>query len=284
MLIRIITALIGIIVAVGVITCGGYFFAAAVLFLGILAWYEIFNMAKNKGLNIFKITSGGGVLALLLLGNYFFLNNCEQNDFMSYAMMTIVAFLILITLEGLYRHCEKGEKWVENVALSTFAFLYCGLLFFYVLLIRSFTGEQVYFFKIMDFGEGLLWLALLGTWASDTFAYFIGCAFGKHKFCSVSPKKSWEGAIGGFLGSVAVVMLFGVYVLHLSILQAGVLGMLIGFVAPVGDLVESVLKRSFDVKDSGKIFPGHGGVLDRFDSLLFVAPVVYYVMLIFTKF
>ena len=107
------------------------------------------------------------------------------------------------------RHCHKGEQnWMEDVAFTCFGLLYCGLLFVHVIFVRGVPGPQVDFgIRVMEYGEGLLWLVLLGTWASDTFAYFVGVTIGKHKFCKVSPKKSWEGAIGVFLGSMSVVIL-----------------------------------------------------------------------------
>ena len=127
---------------------------------------------------------------------------------------------------------------------------------------------------------------MLGVWASDTFAYFAGSAFGKHKLCpTISPNKSVEGAVAGFIGSVAVII-GGMHYLNTanvfqgSTLLAVMLGVGVAIVAPLGDLVESILKRNFGVKDSGKIFPGHGGVLDRCDSLLFAIPVGYYVFLL----
>ena len=127
-------------------------------------------------------------------------------------------------------------------------------------------------------GEIALWMVLLGTWASDTFAYFFGIAFGRHKFCSVSPKKSMEGAVAGFIFAFAVTGGIACHGLHTGLFPAAVLGLAVAFFAPVGDLVESILKRSFEIKDSGNFFPGHGGVLDRFDSLLFAVPAVYYLM------
>ena len=122
-----------------------------------------------------------------------------------------------------------------------------------------------------------MWVVMFGTWASDTFAYIFGCAFGKHKLMpAVSPKKSVEGAVAGFLGCILVVVILGSCWLNFPVGKVLGLGLLVGIVAPLGDLVESILKRSCNIKDSGNFFPGHGGVLDRCDSLLFAVPVAYY--------
>ena len=114
-------------------------------------------------------------------------------------------------------------------------------------------------------------------WVCDSAAYFAGRAFGKHKlFERVSPKKTWEGAIAGFLGAVGAFLLMQALVLpYLTIFQAIVCGTIVGIFGQLGDLVESLLKRDAGVKDSSTLIPGHGGVLDRFDSILFVSPLLF---------
>ncbi len=123
-----------------------------------------------------------------------------------------------------------------------------------------------------------MWLAiaLLGTWICDTGAYFVGRAWGKHRFFpQISPKKTLEGAIGGFVTGVIAVALLGYGLVRLNIAVGLILGVLIVLAATFGDLAESVIKRQVGVKDSGQIIPGHGGMLDRLDSLMFVTPLVY---------
>jgi phosphatidate cytidylyltransferase len=129
--------------------------------------------------------------------------------------------------------------------------------------------------------EGASWLfiTLAIAFGTDTFAYFAGRAFGKHKlYPEVSPKKTWEGGVGGLLGGVVVTLGFGSLWLlpELPMIHAVILGALGSACGQVGDLVESMLKRGFGVKDSGNLLPGHGGMLDRVDGLLFVAPIVFY--------
>mgnify|MGYP003295009178 CR=1 FL=1 len=285
MLTRIITALVGIVAAVGIVTYGGFVFALAVLTLGMLAWYELQRMAANKGFHVYSITGGGGVLALLVLTGWFCINNCDRNLLFPLMIMVLVVALVAVCFEGLLRHCNWGEaNWAGDVALTAFGLLYCGLLFSHVLLLRSVQGPQVHFLRAMEYGEALLWTVLIGTWASDTFAYFVGCAFGKTPFCSVSPKKSFEGGVGGFVGCFVVVLFLCIIGIGVPLWQACIIALSVAFFAPLGDLIESILKRSFEIKDSGKLFPGHGGVLDRFDSLLFTAPIVYYLLLVFSIF
>ena len=279
MIIRIITAVAGIIAAAGIITYGEWVFGAAVLLLSGAAWVEMSNMGEACGRHLYFVTCGGGTLALVALAALGFTLELQELFILAFLLMTLVFAALLVTFEGLWRHCHYDEPdWVGDVSFNVFTLIYCGLLFAHVILVRTVAGPRVWaLVKFMDYGEALLWLVLFGTWASDTFAYFVGVSCGRHKFCSVSPKKSWEGAVGGFLGSMSVVILLGVHILGMPSWQAHVLGFAIALVAPVGDLVESVIKRNCGVKDSGKLLPGHGGVLDRFDSLLFVAPVAYYV-------
>jgi phosphatidate cytidylyltransferase len=116
----------------------------------------------------------------------------------------------------------------------------------------------------------------VSVWLADTAAYFVGLSFGKHKlFPRISPKKSWEGAIGGVVGSTAAFVGMSKLLLPGVPLNMAVgCGVVIGIIGPIGDLAESLLKRDAVVKDSGGILPGHGGVFDRFDSMLFAAPAV----------
>ncbi len=268
---RILTAMVGIPVAVFLVTKGGIFFAAAVFILAMAAWREYARMAATKRVNTYKLTSF--LPSMLLVGAA----GIGKSDY----FMPVLTFAVLgILFEGLYRHCNCGENnWPLHVSNSLMALLYVGLLFAHIPLVREYSANSIrYFGLLFSQGELALWMVLLGTWASDTFAYFFGIAFGKHKFCSVSPKKSMEGAVAGFIFAFAVTGSIAYHGLHTGLFSALLLGLTVAFFAPVGDLIESILKRSFEIKDSGNFFPGHGGVLDRFDSLLFAVPAVYYAM------
>ncbi len=266
MLQRTITALVAIPIAYFLVKAGGILFALGVLCLSFVGWYEFRQMMLTKGYKVYYTTSCMAVLALILaagLGH----NTLE---------LPIMTFSILgIMLEALYYH--RRGNWAPEVALSSCAVLYIGLLFSHFILLRNFPGASVQMITAMSRGEALLWVALLGTWASDTFAYIFGVRFGKHSLIpAVSPKKSVEGAVAGLIGCVLTVTYLGTAYLQLPLLATIGWALLIGIFAPLGDLVESLMKRSFAVKDSGNFFPGHGGVLDRFDSLLFVVPLSYY--------
>jgi phosphatidate cytidylyltransferase len=132
-------------------------------------------------------------------------------------------------------------------------------------------------------GRYLVLVAVVGPWISDSGAYFTGRFFGRHElFPALSPKKTYEGAIGGLLVTVTAVGYFAYEFLDVSIIEAVLLGVAVSAFSQAGDLFESALKRILDLKDLGHILPGHGGILDRIDSLLFTTPAVYYLYMLFT--
>ena len=282
MLIRIITGVVGVLAAALIITKGGVAFSLAVTALAMLGWHEYKNMAAQKGVHINYLTSGLAAFVLPALAGAAYYFGIESLYTMAFLTMFTALFLLLGATEALYRHCHNKEgEWDRQAGENAWAFLYTGFLFAHVILLRSMDGPRLDLgFHIFEYGEACLWAALLGTWASDTFAYFVGRFLGRTPFCSVSPHKSMEGAVGGFIGSVAVTAACAVIGLGLPLYQCLILAFAVAVAAPVGDLIESVLKRSFEVKDSGMLLPGHGGVLDRFDSLLFTAPLAYYIFMV----
>jgi phosphatidate cytidylyltransferase len=154
-----------------------------------------------------------------------------------------------------------------NAAVNLFGIIYIGFMFAFFLLLRFIPGGDGFFY--------MLTTAFI-TFANDTAAYFIGVKFGRHKLSpKISPKKSVEGSLGGLLGGLIAAVVLGLF-FGKSLWFMLILGVLIVIAGQFGDLIESVIKRNAGVKDSGMFLPGHGGVLDRLDSLLLSAPVVYY--------
>lgn len=181
--------------------------------------------------------------------------------------ITVILFLHLITTVAYYPRYSLLDS--AGTMMGT---LYVGLL--------------NYFFLVRSLPDGWVWLifTLAGTWACDTTAYFVGKAFGRRRLApELSPKKTLEGAIGGIMGSVLAGYLFALIYPFLPLSKMLLLGLLVGAAAEVGDLLESAFKRQAGVKDSSKLIPGHGGILDRIDSALFSAPLVYYYVLLFVN-
>lgn len=176
---------------------------------------------------------------------------------------------LLLVFSLLWQMARKGgDIPVVSWALSLGGAFYVG-------------GLLSHFVSLRALDRGLEWtlLAFFPTWANDTGAYFVGRWIGNHSFAPrISPKKTWEGSIGGWISGIAVGTLMGA-LLRFSLLHASLLGLLISLAATGGDLVESMFKRWAGVKDSGRLIPGHGGILDRIDSLLFSVVVVYYYLI-----
>ncbi len=183
------------------------------------------------------------------------------------------ATITFITMAILLSHALSGRELktgLLDTAVVAFGIFYIAWLLGHLILIDRLAN-----------GPFLIFFLFLVTWANDTAAYYVGTLWGRHPMAPViSPKKTWEGVIGGLLGSVAAAFACRAWFLDsLSLNETFWLGLLIGLAAPCGDLCESALKRGAGVKDSGGLIPGHGGVLDRVDSLIFTTPVFYYCLL-----
>lgn len=230
---------------------------AAVTAVAILAGYEYLRLVARKGERAdYPLTM---LLILLLMAG--------SRGLSGELMQGGVTALIVLSL--LWQMVRGGRELpIVGWALSLGGGLYIGFLLSHFVLLR-------------DRPQGMGWtlLAFFSTWANDTGAYFVGRWIGDRPFAPrISPKKTWEGSIGGWISGIAVGTLMGA-VLRLPLLHASLLGLLISVAATGGDLVESMFKRWAGVKDSGRLIPGHGGVLDRIDSLLFSVAAVYYYLI-----
>lgn len=194
------------------------------------------------------------------------------------ALHWLYAGAVIVTLAWRMLRNAPVESAGRDVAVTVFALVY-GSLMGYLMPLRMLGGTEQSWTA-----AGWVILAAALTWVCDTAAYFAGRAFGKHKlYPRISPAKTWEGFAGGMVGTLASAFVVRATILPvLSVGDCIALGLIAGVTGPVGDLVESMLKRSFGVKDSGHILPGHGGMLDRVDALMVNAPVVYFYAKTFT--
>jgi phosphatidate cytidylyltransferase len=165
------------------------------------------------------------------------------------------------------------EQAFTNWAWTMAGILYIGWMLSHWVELRS-----------LEAGKELVFWAMFTTFASDTSAFFTGRAWGKHALApAISPGKTWEGAVGGLLASIIASLILGIiFPLPFSYWQIALLGCIISIFAQLGDLAESMLKRNTGVKDTGKLIPGHGGILDRIDSLIFTGVIVYYCVVLIT--
>jgi len=235
------------------------FMAAALLLAGIAAW-ECAAILRHRGsrpFSWFAVACCLGIVGALAL----------QPPLVVVLAVLTGAALVSPALAMLRR--ETPEAMLDAAMTTFFPVLFVGLPFAFVVGLRVIPGEN---------GPDLLLLAMVCVTLSDAGAYYVGSAFGTHRMAPlISPGKSWEGAAGGVLASVAGALLAHVWFFQrLSLAHAVVLGVVLCAAGILGDLAESMLKRAAGVKDSSALLPGHGGVLDRLDSLLVAAPVLYY--------
>ena len=235
------------------------YFAGLAVVAAAIGQYEFYRMARNRGSKPHAIL-GIALGVLLVLTSYQPLVTGMGSAF----YITMVLLLIMLTRLFAPRPVEGA---VEDISITFLGVFYVAMLF----------GFQV---AIRMGADGKYWLVFmyLVIWASDTGAYYAGTNLGKHKlYPKISPQKSVEGLIGGVLAAMAAAHLCRVWFLPvLTVKEATLLGFILVLAGTLGDFVESLLKRSAGVKDSGTIIPGHGGMLDRMDSMLFAAPVLYY--------
>ncbi len=274
MLTRILVALVGIPLMVWICLEGGWIFSLLVALLCAQGLREFYALSISKAAQP-QVPLGTVMAALVPLLVHLRAMPGGTDLLLPFALAGI---LILMTLE-LWR--KKPHPFL-NISVQLSGFLYVVLLLSSLVLVRDFSAESGLLLSSgMSLRSGwqgyLILCSFIGVWSGDSFAYFAGLAFGKHKiFPRVSPKKSWEGSIAGFFGSILAFHLASHFMLpELPMWHGFALGAVIGIVGPIGDFVESLMKRDAAIKDSGSLIPGHGGVLDRFDSLLFVAPIIY---------
>ena len=268
---RILTGIIGGAATIGIVYEGNWLFFIMMLLLTLLGWYEYSNLVSP--LKVKLADRFGAVWLVLFFAAYWF---------GAYHLMMLLALVLMawLLLRTVFFH--QVVKPVDS-AYSLYGIVYLGGGFLAILALRSGTlGSYMtpYFDTVMlEPSRFIVFLLIFSTWASDTFAFAFGKWLGKNKLCpQISPGKTQEGALGGFVGTIIVAVIFSL-IFKFSLLHAFALGIIIAVMAPLGDLVESILKRVCGVKDSGNIIPGHGGILDRFDSLLFAAPAVYVYLL-----
>lgn len=263
---RITTGVIGAACLIALVIYASPYFIAAVAFaasiLGLYEFYRVTGVFKNRPFCIAGYI--GGALVML--------NNLELLIPRACFSFVICIWLLVIFIIMLIQH-QKTDT--SQAALTVFSVFYIPNLFSYIPLVI-----------LMPEGRFIIWFVLIGAFATDTFAYFTGVFFGRHKLCpNISPKKTVEGAIGGTLGCGIFFLVAG-YIFN-SVFNTGfsltflfLTGIVAAIAAQLGDLTASVIKRNYGVKDYGTLFPGHGGIMDRCDSLIFTAPFIYFLFLL----
>jgi phosphatidate cytidylyltransferase len=233
-----------------------YLFYAAFIILSLV---EFFDLAHKKGIFVHKYW--GIILGILFSATYYF----QQILGIKFWELEVIAICIigLFLLQFIRR---DGSSAIASISVSLFGLLYIAWFF-------------SFFIKLRYLDSGALWISfvILVSKSGDVGAYFIGNRFGRHQLIQrISPNKSVEGAVGGFAVSILVAYISRLFLPAVPVIHILVLGISLGILAQIGDMAESLLKRDAGVKDSGKIIPGFGGLLDLIDSLLFTTPFLYF--------
>lgn len=264
---RTISAIIIVIVALASILPGGIILAAVLYVISIIGFLELTKacgVRKEQKQNALEIA---GIVAITC---YYSVLYFVQDT--AYAVMVILLAMIAIMSVYVFGFPKYHANQVMN---AYFSLIYAPVMLSFVFLTRQ-----------LENGIYLVWMIFISSWISDTFAYLTGVMIGRHKLAPVlSPKKSIEGSVGGIVGAALFGALFGIYLdstlgQEQYVMILAVVGGVGSVISQVGDLAASAIKRNHEIKDYGKLIPGHGGIMDRFDSVIFTAPITYFLITI----
>ncbi|MCX6344223.1 MAG: phosphatidate cytidylyltransferase [Armatimonadetes bacterium] len=258
---------------------GGLPFAIAIGIIAIWCAHEFYTGVRKLGANPVELL---GLLAVAM-----FVVSARNYEIKTISAIFPAVLTLLFIISFCVELVRKNRAPLVNVGATVFGSIYVGWLIMHLVVLRSTHGLGDVHGKIIVGGysnDATAWLVMMAficTWASDTGAFFIGKFFGKKKIApNLSPNKTLEGCIGGFAGAIISALIVG-YIIRLPLHHALALGVLMGVLCQLGDLSESAIKREIGIKDFGKALPGHGGVLDRMDSMLFTGPAMYYYVALF---
>jgi len=270
MLARVITGVVGIPITVVIILYpGGLPLTVAAAVVALLGGFEFYSGVRRSGARPITWT---GLVATVLFVIAARVSASENASHVFAALFTLL--LILSFLVELLRF---NRAPLTNIGATAIGVVYVGWLISHIVMLRGIEGRNITLWSYSEEpGAWLVMFAFLCTWACDTGAFVIGRLYGRTKLVpKLSPNKTLEGSIAGLVCSVLAAALFGI-VIDLPPKHALALGAIIGLMTQLGDLSESAIKRELRIKDFGNLLPGHGGILDRFDSLLFTGPATYY--------
>lgn len=261
---RIISALALVPIVISIVYLGGDILRFTLMILSLTALHEFYKAINGKHLNINYISYAFTIIYYLMLGR----------DIKNFSVPMIL-FMVYTLVLFCYLVLNYPKHNINTISITSIGVMYIPILFSYVYTIR-----------MMHYGIYFVWLVFITAFATDTFAYFSGVFLGKTKLTpTLSPNKTIEGSVGGILGCIVCCILFCIFInssLGFKITHIIIGSFLIGFCCSIfaqfGDLSASSIKRHTGVKDFGKIIPGHGGILDRFDSILFTAPMLYIIL------
>ena len=266
---RLISSIVLVIAALFFILKGGYLLAAMLLFLSLVGYRELMKACKLSSesgrFSSLEIAGYAGITAYYLL----MLFTAERLYLFLAIIMILAVFMFLYVF-------TFPKYRAEQIMCAFFNVIYAPVMLSCIYLVRS-----------LPYGVYSVWMIFISSWICDTCAYVVGMLIGRHKMVpKLSPKKSIEGAVGGIVGSAIVGALYGYFIVEPVIAEQNVTWAFVvisavgAVISQIGDLAASAIKRNHEIKDYGKLIPGHGGVMDRFDSVIFTAPMIYLLVLI----
>lgn len=268
---RLLSGILLVAIALAVLLKGGTLLAVTLFLVSLIAYQELTAACKVRGEE--QLPGLPVVVGCVMTLVYYGLIGLAMADGLLMAFIAMIIVIVAAFLALMFVYVFTFPKYHANqIMAAVFSFLYGPVMLSFIYLIREGFDDGIYW----------VWFVFLASWGSDTCAYCVGVLFGKHKMTpKLSPKKSVEGAIGGVLGAAILFTVYTHFVVNVygqmtvELPFAAVLGAAGALVSMVGDLAASAVKRNYEIKDYGKLIPGHGGIMDRFDSVIVAAPIVF---------
>ena len=261
---RLMSSVVLVVLSLFTILTGEYLLGAVLLFLALTAYRELSRACKLAGED--KISPLEMIGYVGIIAYYGLMVFVENRIYLFLALITILVAFMFVYVFTFPRY------GAEQIMCSFFCVAYAPVMLSFIYMVRS-----------LPYGIYTVWMIFISSWICDTCAYVVGMLFGRHKLAPVlSPKKSIEGALGGVAGSALIGAVYGYFIVEPVISEQSVTWVFVlisvigAVISQVGDLAASAIKRNHDIKDYGKLIPGHGGVMDRFDSVIFTAPMIYF--------
>lgn len=262
---RILSGVIGLPIVALILILGNIYVIDVVFsIVAIIAIHEYFNSFKEN----YKPVKWIGYLSCILIA---FIHVIPREYLLTTLALSVAVMIAALFIQVVVTNMKTT---IKDMMVTFFGICYITFFLSFIALLHG-----------IENGKYLIWFILIAAWGTDTCAYFVGSKFGKHKFTEISPKKSIEGCIGGSLGSVIIALIYTFAInkfagLDISYIYIALIGVVLSALSQIGDLSASTIKRTEGIKDFGNLIPGHGGMLDRIDSIIFIAPFAYFLLII----
>lgn len=262
---RILTGIIGFPIVALVLVFGNIYLIDCVFaVIAALSLHEYFNCFKQKAKPVIWI----GYVACIMMA---FIHVIPKENLVHIIAILVPTFILILFLQVLLTNMKTN---VKDIAITFFGICYIPLFLMFIPILRG-----------VDNGKIWIWYIILAAWGTDVFAYIAGKTVGKHKFSKISPNKTIEGCVGGIIGAVALILGYTWLVntffdMNVSYIVIAIIGIMLSIIGQIGDFAASSIKRYVEIKDFSNLIPGHGGMLDRIDSIIFIAPFAYFLLIL----